>query len=649
MKKILAFLLVLAMVLPTCAFAQAEVTAEQAAALSKWADDLYEPETSITYAATIAWPTDATAVETADKAVRPNTMFVTIDKDLKVYAMSGEELGDLAAYLAAVKDTTLAALYINDQETADAFNAFAAQYAVADVFAVATPENAQFIKAICDANAGILGIIDWTDATLTTERADLVKIVQQTNGAHAKIAIIPESIATYDAVEYLRGMLTTVWAKTTADAKAIYTQITNGVNGIVCSDYEAVAAAITSVNDVTTLMRHVYITGHRGMPGTGYIENTIRSGRGAIEAGANVIECDIGLSSDGVLFVLHDDTTTRLFNRPEGEWAESLTIAELTSFVFDVTDDTKENAPNSVLNANNTNRTTAGREDYVLDYDPAVDRIPTLEEYWTELDDEDVIHFIEIKSYQPAIVEPLKKLAKEMALEDRMCVITFNDGVNHWGDGSVNPEQDVMKAMFEQWPEMSLGYLGGGKYNWGDLDAVEAEKGMGAAVGQLYSYLQPYNSTCNDYNSMAYLDVIFAARHRGLTAWHWTYNTEAQFADHYLNGGTYSMTTNFANWASNWAVKVEAEDQTLANGDALAVKVIAQNGAELAEAGKLSLVPVSGVAVSLEDGKLVASEAGEAVVMVRLDAKLDVNGVDVSETTATEYAIYSNPITITVK
>lgn len=650
MKKILAFLLVLAMVLPTCAFAQGEITAEQAAALSKWADDLYEPETSITYAATIAWPTDAAAVETADKAVRPNTMFVTIDKDLKVYAMSGEELSDnLGAYLAEVKDTTLAALYINDQETADAFGAFAAQYAVADVLIVAKPENAQFIKTICDANVGILGIIDWTDAALTTERADLVKIVQQTNAAHAKIAIIPESIATYDAVEYLRGMLTTVWAKTSADAKAIYTQITNGVNGIVCSDYEAVAAAISSVNDVTTLMRHVYITGHRGMPGTGYIENTIRSGRGAIDAGANVIECDIGISADGVLFVLHDDTTTRLFNRPEGEWAESLTIAELTSFVFDVTDDTKENAPYSVLNANNTNRTTAGREDYVLDYDPAVDRIPTLEEYWTELDDEDVIHFIEIKSYQPAIVEPLKKLAKEMGMEDRMCVITFNDGINHWGDGSVNPEQDVMKEMFLAWPEMSLGYLGGGSYNWGDLDAVEAEKGIGAAVGQLYSYLQPYNSTCNDWNSMAYRRVIFAARHRGLTAWHWTYNTEDQFADHYLNGGTYSMTTNFANWATNWAVKVEAEDQTLANGDALVAKVIAQSGAELEGAGKLSLVPISGVAVTLEDGKLVASEAGEAVVMVRLDAKLDVNGVDVSARTATEYAIYSNPITITVK
>lgn len=132
MKKLLAFLLVLAMVLPTCAFAQ-ELTAEQAAVLSKWADNLYEPETSITQAATIVWPADATAVETADKAVRPNTMLVKIDKDLKVFAMDGTQIAeDLGVYLAEVKDTTLAGLYIEDQETADAFSAFAAKYAVAD-------------------------------------------------------------------------------------------------------------------------------------------------------------------------------------------------------------------------------------------------------------------------------------------------------------------------------------------------------------------------------------------------------------------------------------------------------------------------------------------------------------------------------------
>ena len=52
----------------------------------------------------------------------------------------------------------------------------------------------------------------------------------------------------------MRGMLLTVWAETSADTTAIYTQITNGVNGIVCEDYAAVAEAISSFNDVTTLV-----------------------------------------------------------------------------------------------------------------------------------------------------------------------------------------------------------------------------------------------------------------------------------------------------------------------------------------------------------------------------------------------------------
>lgn len=668
MKKTLAFLLALVMVFSLCACgssaaeatpAPAEATPEAteapavseetAAALSKWINDLYEPETSITYSATIVWPADATAVDTAAKDVRPNTMIVAVDENLAVSTLNGEALSDnLAEYLASVKGTTLPALYISDDATAAAVNAFAAEYSLADTFVVADYEHTQYVKDICDANVGILGIIDWREAELSTERSDLLTVIQNTNASHAKIAIIPEEIATLDAVEYMRGMLLTVWAETSADTTAIYTQITNGVNGIVCEDYTAVAEAISSFNDVTTLVRHVFITGHRGLPSQ-YVENTIRSERAAIDAGANVIECDISMSSDGELFVLHDDDAKRLFNRPDVTNVEDLTIAELQAMPYDMTDASAEEAPNSVLNSNNTNRTTERREDTVINYDPNEDHIPTLREYLEALNDEDVEHFIEIKSYNPDIVTPFKALIKEMGMEDRVCVITFNDGINHWTDGSSDPSHDVMARMAEEWPEMSLGYLGGGMYNWGDLDAVEAEQGIGAAVGQLYSYLQPYNSTCNDWNSMMYKNVIFAARHRGLTSWAWTYNTEEQFAQDYLFGGTYSMTTNFSTWATNLPVRVVADDMTVSNGDAFACTVLAQNG-DVLDGCKLSLVSISGVPVSLdENGNIVANEAGEAVVMVRLDNTLDINGWDLSELSSTDYAIYSTPITITVK
>ena len=671
MKKALALLLALVMVFALCACgnstapaadpteAPAEATPEAteapvvseetAAVLSKWTDDLYEPETSITYSATIVWPADASAVETAAKDVRPNTMIVAVDENLTVSTLDGEVLSEnLAEYLASVKPTTLPALYIRDDATAAAVNAFAAEYSLADTFVVADYEHTQYVKDICDANVGVLGIIDWREAKLSTERSDLLTVIQNTNASHAKIAIIPEEIATLDAVEYMRGMLLTVWAETSADTTAIYTQITNGVNGIVCEDYAAVAEAISSFNDVTTLVRHVFITGHRGLPSE-YVENTIRSERAAIDAGANVIECDISMSSDGELFVLHDDDAKRLFNRPDVTNVEDLTIAELQAMPYDMTDASAEEAPNSVLHSNNTNRTTERRENTVHNYDPEADHIPTLREYLEALGDDDIVQFIEIKSYNPDIVTPFKALVEELDMTDRVCVITFNDGVDHWGDGSKDEAHDVMARMAEEWPEMSLGYLGCGENNWGDLNAVEEEQGIGAAVGQLYSYLQPYNSTCNDYNAMMFRNVIFAARHRGLTSWAWTYNTEELFAQDYLFGGTYSMTTNFSTWATNLPVRVVAEDMTVSNGDAFACTVLAQND-EVLSGCKLSLVSISGVPVSLdENGNIVATEAGEAVVMVRLDNTLDINGWDLSSLGSTDYAIYSTPITITVK
>ena len=671
MKKALALLLALVMVFALCACGNSTapatdpteapseatpeateapvVSEETAAVLSKWTDDLYEPETSITYSATIVWPADASAVETAAKDVRPNTMIVAVDENLTVSTLDGEVLSEnLAEYLASVKPTTLPALYIRDDATAAAVNAFAAEYSLADTFVVADYEHTQYVKDICDANVGVLGIIDWREAKLSTERSDLLTVIQNTNASHAKIAIIPEEIATLDAVEYMRGMLLTVWAETSADTTAIYTQITNGVNGIVCEDYAAVAEAISSFNDVTTLVRHVFITGHRGLPSE-YVENTIRSERAAIDAGANVIECDISMSSDGELFVLHDDDAKRLFNRPDVTNVEDLTIAELQAMPYDMTDASAEEAPNSVLNANNTNRTTERRENTVLNYDPEADHIPTLREYLEALGDDDIVQFIEIKSYNPDIVTPFKALVEELDMTDRVCVITFNDGVDHWGDGSKDEAHDVMARMAEEWPEMSLGYLGCGESNWGDLNAVEEEQGIGAAVGQLYSYLQPYNSTCNDYNAMMFRNVIFAARHRGLTSWAWTYNTEELFAQDYLFGGTYSMTTNFSTWATNLPVRVVAEDMTVSNGDAFACTVLAQND-EVLSGCKLALVSISGVPVSLdENGNIVATEAGEAVVMVRLDNTLDINGWDLSSLSSTDYAIYSTPITITVK
>ncbi|MCD8321873.1 MAG: hypothetical protein LUC89_03205 [Oscillospiraceae bacterium] len=654
MKKILSLLLGLSLVLGCSAgaFASSEEP-EEAVSLSDWADDLYEPDTTVALPATIVWPADETAEAVATADVRPNTMIVSIDAELNVSTLDGETISDdLTAYLTATKNTALTAFYLSDGETASAFSDFCAENEVNDVIVIASAENAYLVQTVCTANTGVIGAIDFTDAGLDTSTESLYSVVTTTNSAHCKIAILPEDVADYDSIDYLHGMVISVWVETEATDEAIYTTLTNGANGIVCADYQAVNDALESFDDVTTLLRHTLISGHRGLPSE-YVENTIRGTQAAIDAGADVVECDIQLSADGEIFILHDDDAARLFDREDITDIEALTMDEIRALAFDMTDDTAENAPNSVLNSNNTNRTTANREDTVLDYDADEDYIPTLREYLEALGDEDVIFFIEIKTENPDIVEPFKALCEEMGVMDKVVVITFQDGWCNNGYEYYSIDSDVLAEMQRVWPECSLGYLGYDGGSNADLTAIieENDGAVGEAVGTLLTQLNVYNSTYhNSHNAMSY-EVISAARHRGLLANPWTYNTETAFATGYLTG-IYSLTTNFSTWATDLPVQIQVEDATVsADGGEISFSVIAQNGETIENPKGISLVTISGPEVSYdaETGAVTADGTGEALVMVRMDCELDVNGYDLeAEGIDTAYAIYSNPFTITV-
>ena len=56
----------------------------------------------------------------------------------------------------------------------------------------------------------------------------------------------------------------------------------------------------------------VYVVGHRGAAGV-MPENTIKGFRYAIELGVDYVECDVHLSRDKQLMVMHDATVDRTF------------------------------------------------------------------------------------------------------------------------------------------------------------------------------------------------------------------------------------------------------------------------------------------------------------------------------------------------
>ena len=620
MKKLTSLVaLVLSIVLPVLAVAEEPaatpepVPAEEILAYTQ----VYEPETSFVLSSTVAWNADETALEVAGAQARPATALVYVDADLRVTDAAGKEIApSLADYISATAGTVIPALYVSDAEAAAALKFYLIESGLGDVFVAASYENAALVKDVADLNP-VRGLVDFR-CIVEADEDTLDDIIATTNGSHAKVCLISQEIATEENVQYLQGRCSTVWVATSSDQVSLLTQYTNGANGVLVDDYQAALDTLAFFqDDAPSLLRPSLIVGHRGMPSE-YIENTTLSAIGAYAAGADAIENDIHLTADRKIIINHDESLARLFNRPDVENLNILTLEEILSIPF--VNDTEK----GVQAANNQNASKS-RYGYIR-YLPS-QRMPTLREFFELFKDSGVVHDTEIKTNDPAIVVALRTLVNEYDNFGEVFTISFN----------VN----ILEEMYNTWPEMSVGALGMEGYAkegsnlpmyqpYGDL-IESGEATVEECVAMLYAELDKWNATYNPSSGFSY-DVISAGRHRGLTVWPWTYNSAEGFAEAYLNG-IYGLTTNFSYWASDFIVDLDAEDVDLTVGEPLPAPVVTtQNGQQVSMEGL--------EAIALE-GSL--DEEGQALMIYRLKQELVIDGVSYGS-----YYLYSNPFTVTV-
>ena len=140
------------------------------------------------------------------------------------------------------------------------------------------------------------------------------------------------------------------------------------------------------------------IIAHRGLSGI-YPENTMLAFSKAVEAGADGIELDVHLSSDGEVIIIHDESLKRTagIDRP----VSSMTRSELE-------------------------RTNAGK---TRDGSFGLTPIPSLEEYLSFIKDTGLYTNIELKTapvYYPGIEEKTLALVRHFSLEDRIIFSSFN-------------------------------------------------------------------------------------------------------------------------------------------------------------------------------------------------------------------------------
>ncbi len=221
-----------------------------------------------------------------------------------------------------------------------------------------------------------------------------------------------------------------------------------------------------------------------------------------------------------------------------------------------------------------------------------------------------MIHFIEIKSNKAEIIPALKALIEKYDVSDQVVVISFLE--------------KQLQRVHEQMPELSVGLLT-------DLPSS-------ADVLSVNRQIAPLNATVNPSYGTVTNDLINDLAARGITVWPWTYNMPEQYFKAFMDG-VHGITTDYADLASNFVVRLAAEDisvgTTPAQAVALTAKAITQKGEEFDVACEYLTVS-GGIALQkTDDGKYYA-KSGKCTVLLKYSFEL--NGVS--------YVIYSEPIDI---
>ncbi len=553
------------------------VVREQTEPLPDLGMDVYtapEPTTGAVIAPTLV----GTYASNAANAAGASNLMLNLDASLNLNSASGESAGTLAQFLDRGDAHAVPVLRIRDAATVQALVPFVAERRLVDITLVSDSEA--LLAQAREQLPRLRTALDASARTIGTQQSDLLALVQETNRSGSKIVIVPPALQTREAVAYLQRMLITVWAGNLADnaPAARAAVVATGVNGIVTTNVAGYAELLSRL-PAGTLVRKPLVVGHRGVPSL-VDENTLEGAQRAFELGADVIESDIYISTDGEIVVMHDGTVDRT-TTSKGS-IESMSLAQIQAL-----------------------STKGGL------------RVPTLAQFFDAFKGKPVTHFVEIKSSKPGIVDALKTLIERHGVQNQVAVISFS--------------RDQLLRMREVMPEVSTGFLTG----------VPTGFATASTLRQILDGTQAMSSTFNPSYQGLNRELLEAAKHRGTTFWPWTYRDEAVGRAAYLTGLN-GLTTDYAQWFSDYPVQLDVPAQAVANAGMLSVPVtvrsqVGESSALMAE--RFVVVEASAPYTTDAEGRVAFSGPGTATVMA----------VHSHPSGAGSYRLVSAPIGVTVR
>lgn len=411
-----------------------------------------------------------------------------VDGVAKIVFSDGAVTPDEA--LTKLGSKVIPAFRIDDNTDADSLASFLKGRCQRDVYAVSSDLS---VLARAYANwCYIRGVADYS--SYTSFDPETIRYNALANGA--RVLILPES-ASRDAITQIQDSYSTVWLTISSGKTASVAATNKGPYGLITPDRATTEYCYQTYYGENTQVRRTNIIGHRGNPSL-TPENTIVSAQTAYSNGANMVENDIYLTSDGVVVVMHDETIDRTTNG-------SGKVTEMTSTQL---------------------------KNYVVDYYSgyASQPIPTLEDYFKTIKgNSDQKLVIEMKHPPTAsLANAMTALIDKYDIGDQVVVISF-----------IQQNLTYTKNIS---PGTPVGWL-----NWLNLD----ETNPVYSTYEVLESVQPYNSVCNPGYSGWGDAVIKELAYRGVTLWPWTLNNQTQF-DNLIIDGVAGITTDYSQWAKNY-------------------------------------------------------------------------------------------------
>lgn len=537
--------------------------------------DVYIPKTGYVNApVVVATPSSSSEVAYDVDGERPAVAILTVDEELNAMS-NGVSYGKADELANKWQSGVIPAFRVTNEASASAVAKFFCDEKYVDSFIVVDSSDVDILKEARETALYSRGIIDFSnDEDITV--AEITGILCDNS---ASVAIVPFDFSAED-INQLHARFISAWKYAEEDTylSALYT----GVNGIITDDYTKVYD-IYSAQTGKVVTGKTLVNGHRGMPAT-YPENTLNGFLKAYEAGAEMLEIDLYISSDGHIVILHDDTVDRTTNGT-GK-IEEMTLAEIKTLTVDL---------------------------YGMS-----ETIPTLREVYATFKGKDVVLVLEIKTTRTDLAPKLAKITKEFDMAGQVLVM-----------GATEQTQQVRQYM----PEVPVGrYIGAGY-------------GYGSDYKQLQIQTVPYNLQHSKYyDNLMNSDYSYNLAARGMITSTHTIGSRSVFDDCIISVGADCILTNNPEWGSDTSVVYELSPilETIKSDTYFTPKCKVNGTYKVVSCG---IERTDGVAVKTDgNGSYCLSEDAEVVFYYDF-SRVVTNG---GQKHKMEYRIYSEPVVIKI-